>query len=73
MILDDETNGLKPLKTSFLVRGKYNFPNEKENLVYLGKEGLWNHFADVKYPELVYCKLLDEHLDTLEETATAEG
>lgn len=51
-----------------VIGGKYNWKTQPERLVYLGKEGLWNQFAKIEYPEGVWCEVLDEDLHMLEET-----
>lgn len=50
------------------IGNKYNWVNQSERLVYLGKEGPWNQFAEVEYPDIVWCEVLDSDLKMLEET-----
>lgn len=54
------------------IGGKYNWLNQDERLVYLGKNfsgnGYWHQFAKVEYPEVVWCELLDPDLKMIEET-----
>ena len=50
------------------VGDKYNWVNQPERLVYLGKEGPWHQFAKVESPEIVWCEVLDSDLRMLEET-----
>jgi hypothetical protein len=47
---------------------KYNWVNQDERLVYLGKSGCWHQFAKVEYPEIVWCEVLTSDLDNIEET-----
>lgn len=53
------------------IGGKYNWVNQKERLVYLGKEGFWHQFALVDEPATVWCEVLASDLDKLEETTIA--
>lgn len=48
--------------------GIYNWKNQKERLVYIGKKGSWHQFAEIDYPEIVWCEVLDSDLDMLEKT-----
>lgn len=54
------------------IGGKYNWINQDEKLIYLGKERCWNRFALVEYPEIVWCEVLDCHLRYIEETPLSE-
>ena len=58
--------------TSMVVGGKYNFYNQSERLVYIGRNwsgnGFLNQFAKVEYPEIVWCELLDSDLHMIEES-----
>ena len=47
---------------------RYNWKHQKERLVYLGKKGCWHQFAEVEFPHIVWCEVLDSDLDMLEET-----
>jgi hypothetical protein len=52
-----------------LIRGgKYNWKNQKERLIYVGKKGNWNQFVKVSQPNTVWCEVLDEDLHMMEET-----
>lgn len=53
---------------SFKVGGKYNWKNQRERLVYLGKNGVWHQFALIEKPYEVWCEVLSEDLRRLEET-----
>lgn len=55
------------------VGGKYNWINQPERLVYLGKKGSWHQFALASNPRKVWCEVLEEDLRCLEETKSAEG
>ena len=46
----------------------YNWKNEPERLVYLGKRGCWHQYALVSEPNEVWCEVLQESLVMLEET-----
>ena len=53
--------------------GKYNWINQPERLVYLGKNfsggRCWHQFAKVEdVEEVVWCELLDNELSLMEET-----
>lgn len=48
--------------------GKYNWVNQKERLVFTRKLGLWNQFAKVDNPDVVWCEVLDGDLRMMEET-----
>lgn len=50
------------------VGAKYNWRNQPERLVYLGKQGAWNQFAKVGDLGTVWCEVLDSDLHMLEET-----
>jgi len=50
------------------IGGKYNWINQPEKLIYLGKNGFWNQFAKVGFPEIVWCEVLDSDLKMIEET-----
>lgn len=47
---------------------KYNWIGQKERLVYLGKEGVWHQFALVEEPWKVWCEVLEQDLNMLEES-----
>ena len=46
----------------------YNWVNQEEKLVYLGKEGCWNQFAKIETPEIIWCEVLDSDLHMIEES-----
>lgn len=50
------------------VGDKYNWVNQSERLIYIGKKGCWHQFAEVEYPEIVWCEALDSSLAMIEET-----
>ena len=45
---------------------KYNWVNQPERLVYLGKLGVWHQFALVKNTSKFWCEVLDEDLHMIE-------
>jgi len=47
---------------------KYNWRNQPERSIYLGKEGAWHQFALVEEPENVWCEILDQDLHHIERT-----
>ena len=49
------------------VGGRYNWKNQPERLVYLGKAGFWHQFALVG-TTAVWCEVPDSDLSRLEET-----
>ncbi len=55
-----------------LVGGKYNWKNQKEQLVYMGKQGNWHQFELVGKAG-VWCEVLDDDLHMLEETQPNGG
>jgi hypothetical protein len=57
-----------PLVASALVRGgRYNWKNQPERLVYLGKKGSWHQFAKLGTSD-VWREVLDTDLHMLEAT-----
>jgi NTP pyrophosphatase (non-canonical NTP hydrolase) len=54
------------------IKGKYNFINQSERLIYLGADfqgrGRWNQFAKVEEPLVIWSELLDSDLHMIEET-----
>lgn len=54
------------------IGGRYNWRNQPERLVYLGKNwsgnGYWHQFALTSKPEEVWCEVLDGDLARFEET-----
>lgn len=53
------------------IGGKYNWKNQPEKLVYLGKKGAWHQFAKVNEPGNIWCEVLGADLRMLEETKPA--
>ena len=51
---------------------KYNFKNQPERLVYIGKNwsgnGYWHQFEKVDEPDTVWCEMQDSDLDMIELT-----
>jgi hypothetical protein len=54
------------------IGGKYNWINQPERLVYLGRKydptGFWHQFAKVESPTVVWCEVQDSQLEQFEET-----
>ena len=50
------------------IGAKYNWKNQLERLVYLGKLGVWHQFSLVSNPETVWCEVLESDMRMLEET-----
>lgn len=48
--------------------GCYNWINQPERLVYVGKKGSWHQFKKIGDPREVWCELLDSDLHMIEET-----
>lgn len=57
---------------AFHLGGKYNWKNQLERLIYLGRNwsgnGYWHQFAKVNEPESVWCEVLDDDLLSFEKT-----
>ena len=55
-----------------VVGEKYNFKNQPERLVYLGKNwsgnGYWHQFAKVDEPNIVWSEMQDSDLGMIERT-----
>lgn len=56
-----------------LIKGSlYNWRNQPERLVYLGRNwsgnGFWHQFEQVDGPGVVWCEVLDDDLKYFEET-----
>ena len=55
--------------TDFKIGWRYNWRNQPERLVYLGRKGLWHQFCKVgDTTEKVWCEVLTEDLCRLEAT-----
>lgn len=50
------------------IGGKYNWINQPERLVYIGKQGAWHQFAKVDKPDVIWCEVLTDDLSMIEET-----
>jgi hypothetical protein len=54
------------------IRDKYNWINQPERLIFLGRNwsgnGYWNQFSKVESPTVIWCEVLDSDLHMLEET-----
>lgn len=53
---------------NMVIGGKYNWINQPQRLVYLGKKGSWHQFALISNPTRVWCEVLTSDLFMLEET-----
>lgn len=60
--------------TTLKVGGKYNWRNQPERLIYMGRQvyrgdyRFWHQFAKVDEPDAVWCEVLAEDLSSFEET-----
>lgn len=58
-----------------IIGGKYNWKQQLERLVYLGRNwsgnGYWHQFALVESPTEVWCEVTDADLNMLEKTEGA--
>jgi len=57
--------------SNILIGRKYNWKNQKERLIYVGKErsnGVWYQFALVSKPDIVWCEVRESDLEIFEET-----
>lgn len=58
-------------KDKMIVGGKYNFTNQNERLVYIGKNfsenGYWHQF-EIVGTQGVWCEILDSDLSMIEAT-----
>ncbi len=52
---------------------RYNWKNQPERLIYIGKKGSWHQFVKVDQPETVWCEVLDSDLHMLEPTVSAHA
>lgn len=50
------------------IGARYNWRNQPERLIYLGKKGCWHQFELVTWPGNVWCEILDYDLKSIEET-----
>jgi len=63
------------MNSTELVRGgRYNWKNQKERLIYMGKKHYtfigvyWYQFALVEEPHKVWCEVLERDLESFEKT-----
>ena len=47
---------------------RYNWKNQPERLIYIGKKGNWHQFVKVDARDIVWCEVLDSDLHMFEET-----
>lgn len=52
--------------TDLKVGDPYNWKNQPERLVYVGKNGVWHQFAKIEKPNAVWCEVLWCDLHKLE-------
>ena len=57
---------------TFVIGGKYNWVNQPERLVYIGKNGYWHQFAKIESPTTVWCEVTSSDLSCFEETIIKE-
>jgi hypothetical protein len=50
------------------VGDRYNWRNQPERLIYVGKKGVWNQFEKVDEPGEIWCEVLDADMYMLERT-----
>ena len=64
-------NNDQPTGPEMVLRGKYNFINQEERLIYLGRNlsgnGYWHQFALEHGRGEVWCELLTSDLHLIEE------
>lgn len=53
------------------IGGKYNWKDQPDRLIYLGKKGNWHQFKKIGDPRDVWCEALDSDLESFEETFQA--
>lgn len=51
-----------------IVGNHYNWKNQPEHLVYIGRDGLWFQFSLVDSVGVIWCEVLESDLHMLEET-----
>lgn len=54
-----------------IIGGKYNWCNQPERLIYLGKKCSWHQFKKIGDERAVWCEVLDSALHSIEETHQA--
>ena len=53
---------------NMIIGNKYNWKNQPDRLIYLGKKGVWHQFKKIGDPRDVWCEVTDADLHKLEET-----
>ena len=61
------------MTTAPKVGGKYNWVNQPERLIYLGKKGSWHQFKKIGDEREVWCEVLGSDLDSFEETPEGQA
>jgi hypothetical protein len=55
-----------------VLNGRYNWKGQKERLIYIGHNlsgnGFWHQFVKVEEPNIIWCEVLTDELDMIEET-----
>lgn len=51
------------------IGGKYNWKGQPDRLIYIGKAGSWHQFKKIGDPREVWCEVLTEDLQSIEETS----
>ena len=59
------------LVKDLVIGGKYNWVNQPERLIYVGKYGCWHQFEKVDKPNIIWCGILDSDLEQIEPTVEA--
>ena len=71
------TDTEKLTRETMKMRGRYNWKNQPERLVYVGRNwsgnGYWHQFEKVDAPGRVWCEILDGDLHMLEVTPAVES
>ena len=55
------------------LNGRYNWKNQAERLIYIGRKELWHQFEKVDEPGIVWCEVLERDLHMIEETLDGEN
>lgn len=52
----------------YKIGGKYNWYGQSEQLIYLGRKGMWHQFAKIESPNMVWCEVAHGSQNLIEET-----
>lgn len=62
----------KEIDMNLILGGRYNWKGQTERLIFMGRKRygyvLWNQFARIEYPDMVWCEVPDDDLECFEET-----